>query len=213
MARRTESLCCRMIGVGFGAESTAGRGLAARATAGTPMEGASVSSTGLSGLWAVRGSFLKRPGYEAFRGVLAKLRIELPPARPVVVRTKVFQESFPAMTFGECVRRSERYVIRLNANMDQDTAIETLCYELGSPVGDERMAAKEVPIHLQHLHNRVGGPASVCLGVQLGLLRRVHMFQGSARASLALHASSAVTGGRWPAVGAATQVPLPCSPS
>ena len=209
MDRRTESLCCRMIGVGFGAESTAGRGLAARATAGTPMEGASVSSTGLSGLWAVRGSFLKRPGYEAFRGVLAKLRIELPPARPVVVRTK----SFSDQTLGECVRRPERFVIRLNAKMDQDTAIETLCYELGSPVGDERMAAKEVPIHLQHLHNRVGGPASVCLGVQLGLLRRVHMFQGSARASSALHASSAVTGGRWPAVGAATQVPLPCSPS
>ena len=176
MARRTESLCCRMIGVGIEAESTAGHGLAARATAGASIEGASVSSTGLSGLWAVRGSFLKRPGYEAFRSVLARLRLELPPARPVVVRTKVFQEIYPAMTFGECVRRSERYVIRLNAKMEQNMAIETLCYELGSPVGDERMAAKEVPIHLQHLHNRVGGPASVCLGVQLGLLRRVHMF-------------------------------------
>jgi hypothetical protein len=45
------------------------------------------------------------------------------------------------------------------------------------------------------------------------LLRRVHMLQGSARASSAPHASSAVTGGRWPAVGAATEVPLPTSPS
>ncbi len=88
-----------------------------------------MSSAGLPGLWAVRGSFLKRPGYEAFRGVLATLRLELPPARPVVVRTKVFQESFPAMTFGECVRSSERYVIRLNAKMDQNMAIETLCHE------------------------------------------------------------------------------------
>ena len=33
------------------------------------------------------------------------------------------------MTFGECVRRSERYVIRLNAKMDQNMAIETLCHE------------------------------------------------------------------------------------
>ena len=129
MARRIESLCCRMIGVGSGAESTEGHGLGARATAGASIEGASVSSTGLSGLWVVRGSFLKRPGYEAFRGVLAKLRLELPPARPVVVRTKVFQEIYPAMTFGECVRRSERYVIRLNAKMDQNMAIETLCHE------------------------------------------------------------------------------------
>jgi hypothetical protein len=129
MAKHAESLCCRMIGVGSGAESTAAHGLAARATAGPSIEGASVSSTGLSGLWAVRGSFLKRPGYEAFRGDLARLRLELPPARPVVVRTKVFPESFPAMTFGECVRRSERYVIRLNAKMDQNMAIETLCHE------------------------------------------------------------------------------------
>jgi hypothetical protein len=118
-----------MIGVDIGVASTAGHGLAARATAGASIEGASVSSTGLPGLWAVRGSFLKRPGYEAFRSVLAKLRVELPPARPVVVRTKVFQERFPAMTFGECVRRSERYVIRLNAKMDQNMAIETLCHE------------------------------------------------------------------------------------
>ncbi len=92
-----------MIGVGTWAESTAGLGPAAGMAAGV----AGVSSAGLSGLWVVRGSFLKRPGYEAFRGVLARLRLELPPARPVVVRTKVFQESFPAMTFGECVRRSE----------------------------------------------------------------------------------------------------------
>ena len=107
-----------MIGVGIGPESTAGHGTAALAPTEMAIKGASVSSTGLSGLWAVRGSFLKRPGYEAFRSVLARLRFELPPARPVVVRTKVFQESFPAMTFGDCVRRSERYVIRLNAKMD-----------------------------------------------------------------------------------------------
>jgi hypothetical protein len=129
MARHAESLCCRMIGFGIGVESTAGHGLAARATEGASIEGASVSSAGLPGLWAVRGSFLKRPGYEAFRGVLARLRVELPPARPVVVRTKIFQEIYPAMTFGECVRRSERYVIRLNAKMDQNMAIETLCHE------------------------------------------------------------------------------------
>ena len=129
MARHAESLCCRMIGAGIGAESTAGHGTAALAPTEMAIKGASVSSTGLSGLWAVRGSFLKRPGYEAFRSVLARLRFELPPARPVVVRTKVFQESFPAMTFGECVRRSERYVIRLNAKMDQNMAIETLCHE------------------------------------------------------------------------------------
>jgi hypothetical protein len=120
-----ESLCCRMIGVGTWAESAAGHGLAA----GMAARVAGVSSAGLSGLWAVKGSFLKRPGYEAFRGVLARLRVELPPARPVVVRTKVFQESFPAMTFGECVRSSERYVIRLNTKMDQNMAIETLLHE------------------------------------------------------------------------------------
>ena len=33
------------------------------------------------------------------------------------------------MTFGECVRRPERFVIRLNTKMDQNMAIETLLHE------------------------------------------------------------------------------------
>ena len=129
MTNRIESLCCRMVGVGIGAESMASCGLAAKHSAGMATGSAGVSSAGLSGLWGVSDSFLKRPSYETFRKVLAMLREDLPPAHPVVIRTKVFRESFPAMTFGECVRRPERFVIRLNTKMDQNMAIETLLHE------------------------------------------------------------------------------------
>jgi hypothetical protein len=132
-------------------------------------------------------SFLKRQGYKAFGSVLAKLRVELAPARPVIIRKKVFQESFPAMTFGECVRRPERFVIRLNARMDQNMAIETLCYEPDTPVGEELMAANELLLHLQHLRNRLGSLPDVGFGIGGLWLRRVHMLQGSARPSSALH--------------------------
>jgi hypothetical protein len=78
-------------------------------------------------------------------------------------------------------------VIRLNAKMDQNMAIETLCYEPDTPVGEELMAANELLLHLQHLGDGLCSLANVGVGVGGLWLRCVHMLQGSARASSALH--------------------------
>ena len=71
-----------MVGVGIGAESMASCGLAAKHSVGMATGIAGVRSAGLSGLWGVSDSFLKRPGYETFRKVLAMLRVELSPTCP-----------------------------------------------------------------------------------------------------------------------------------
>lgn len=44
---------------------------------------------------------------------------------PVVVRTAWLPDSL----LGECVRRRQRFVVRLNDKMGEDQAIEVLCHE------------------------------------------------------------------------------------
>lgn len=70
-------------------------------------------------------SFLERPGWGAFRRVLAGLRELCPAAEPVVVRTSWL----PGNILGECIRRRARFVVRLNNQMAQEQAIETLLHE------------------------------------------------------------------------------------
>lgn len=80
---------------------------------------------GFAGAIHSHGSFLKRPGWDAFKEVVAILRERCPAAKPVVIRTS----SLPAATLGECIRRRERFVVRLNKNLDEPLAVETLCHE------------------------------------------------------------------------------------
>ena len=77
--------------------------------------------------WSIGGnkSFLRRPGWGAFRRVVADLREHCPAAKPVVVRTSWM----PRNVLGECIRRRHRFVIRLNNRMDQAQAIETTLHE------------------------------------------------------------------------------------
>lgn len=70
-------------------------------------------------------SFLRRPGWAAFRAVLTGLRSLCPAAMPVVIRTAWL----PDTLLGECVRRQHRFVVRLNDQMREDQAIEVLCHE------------------------------------------------------------------------------------
>jgi len=72
-----------------------------------------------------RGSFLTRPGWDAFRVTVASLREYCPAAKPVVIRTAWL----PITILGECIRRRERFVVRLNRDMDEPMAVETLCHE------------------------------------------------------------------------------------
>ena len=74
---------------------------------------------------SARRSFLERPDWGAFRSVLAVLRETCPPAKPVIVRTSWL----PQTVLGECIRRPERYVIRLNDTMPENIAVETLLHE------------------------------------------------------------------------------------
>ncbi len=96
-------LCCRRVGAVPAAGLVRAYGAHSRATA----------------------SFLRRPGWNVFRDVLAGLRKSCPAAKPVVVRTAWL----PPTTLGECIRRPRRFVVRLNRDMTQDAAIETLCHE------------------------------------------------------------------------------------
>ena len=70
-------------------------------------------------------SFLRRPGWGAFRRVVADLRQLCPAAKPVVVRTAWLAPEI----LGECIRRRQRFVIRLNNQLRQDQAVEVLCHE------------------------------------------------------------------------------------
>ena len=74
---------------------------------------------------ASRESFMRRPSFGNFRRVLGHLRERCPAAKPVVVRTAWLEEG----TAGECVRRPERFVIRLNSYLDEQGAIETVLHE------------------------------------------------------------------------------------
>jgi hypothetical protein len=88
--------------------------------AGTP----TASSRGGTSV-ALRFSFLRRPGWTIFRTVLAGLRKHCPAAMPVVVRTSWLSSD----TLGRCARRKARFVIALNANMNEHDAVETLIHE------------------------------------------------------------------------------------
>lgn len=70
-------------------------------------------------------SFLQRPGWGEFRKILVGLREFCPPAKPVIVRTSWL----PPDILGECRRGPSRFVIRLNNQLRQDQAIETLLHE------------------------------------------------------------------------------------
>lgn len=84
-------------------------------------------SPGLAGghTSGVSQSFHERRGWGAFRRVLAGLRELCPAAKPVVVRTSWL----PGNILGECIRRRARFVVRLNNQMAQEQAIETLLHE------------------------------------------------------------------------------------
>ncbi len=70
-------------------------------------------------------SFLRRTGWQEFKGVLAGLRAQCPTAMPVVVRTSWL----PDTILGQCIRRRHRFVVSLNDGMDQPQAIECLLHE------------------------------------------------------------------------------------
>ena len=74
---------------------------------------------------ALHASFLRRPGWTIFRTVLAGLRRHCPAAMPVVVRTSWLSSD----TLGRCSRRKSRFVIALNAAMNEHDAVETLIHE------------------------------------------------------------------------------------
>jgi hypothetical protein len=69
--------------------------------------------------------FQRRPAWEGFRKVLLGLRELCPPAKPVIVRTSWL----PRDVLGECRRSRARFVVRLNNQLRQDQAIETLLHE------------------------------------------------------------------------------------
>jgi hypothetical protein len=77
------------------------------------------------GIPASRRSFTAGPQFGSFRRVLAHLRIACPAAKPVVIRTSWL----PGGTLGECVRRPERFVVRLSDELDEQMAVEVLCHE------------------------------------------------------------------------------------
>ena len=73
----------------------------------------------------VGASFLQRSTWTEFRAVLAGLRDQCPTAMPVVVRTSWLPETI----LGQCIRRRQRFVVRLNENMGEPQAVEVLCHE------------------------------------------------------------------------------------
>lgn len=72
-----------------------------------------------------RRSFTAGVGFGTFKRVLGHLRVHLPAAQPVVVRTSWLADE----TLGECVRRPKKFVIRLNDELTEHLAIEVLCHE------------------------------------------------------------------------------------
>ena len=76
-------------------------------------------------------SFLRRPSFAGFRGVLRGLRKHCPAAYPVVIRTS----RLPSGVEGFCKRRRNRFVIHLGASLTQATAIDTLLHEWSHALG------------------------------------------------------------------------------
>jgi len=72
-----------------------------------------------------RVSFLRRKDWRSFAATLRCLREKCVTAQPVIVRTSWL----PPDTLGECVRRKERFVVRLNRAMTEVQAVETLLHE------------------------------------------------------------------------------------
>jgi hypothetical protein len=72
-----------------------------------------------------RTSFVAGPGFSHFKEVLAHLRETCPPAKPVIVRTSWLRSG----NLRECIRRPERFVIRLSEHLDEVMAVEVLCHE------------------------------------------------------------------------------------
>ena len=91
-----------------------------RASIGSPL--AIPAATGALGPGV---SFLQRSTWAEFRAVLAGLRDQCPTAMPVVVRTSWL----PDTILGQCIRRRQRFVVRLNEEMGEPQAIEVLCHE------------------------------------------------------------------------------------
>lgn len=76
-------------------------------------------------LEALRGSFLTDPGCAGFRSLLGCLREFCPAGKPVVVRSAWLAQDIA----GECTRTAQRFVIRLNRDLDEQMAIEALVHE------------------------------------------------------------------------------------
>ena len=70
-------------------------------------------------------SFRSDGGFGTFQGVLGYLREHCPAAQPVIIRSAWLADE----TAGECVRRPKRFVIRLNRNLSEAMAVETLLHE------------------------------------------------------------------------------------
>lgn len=70
-------------------------------------------------------NFRSDGGFGAFQGVLGYLREHCPAAQPVIIRSAWLADE----TAGECVRRPKRFVIRLNRNLSEAIAVETLLHE------------------------------------------------------------------------------------
>ena len=69
--------------------------------------------------------FVRRPNWRIFPVVLAGLRQHCPAAMPVVVR----MSWLPSDTLGRCARRKSRFVVALNAAMNEHDAVDTLLHE------------------------------------------------------------------------------------
>ena len=89
------------------------------------MELASAGSTESPRPLGLRRSFVADPAFGTFRRVLAHFRGFCPAPRPVVVRSSWL----PDGTIGECVRRPEKFVIRLSHELNEHMAVEALCHE------------------------------------------------------------------------------------
>ena len=122
MAREFRVLCCRRLGPTCA--HAAGQAWVPGAV-GKGGDWFGHDSAGFDAYDEVPMSFAARPEFTHYREVLAGLRKQCPAAKPVVVRTAWL----PPTTLGECGRRRERFVIRLNRDQSQAQAVETLCHE------------------------------------------------------------------------------------
>ena len=122
MAREREFLCCRRLG--FAGVDPVGQSMK-QGPRERQVDWLHGTPAGPTLAHAARKNFSGRPEFEHFREVLARLRKNCPAAKPVVVRTAWL----PPTTLGECSRRRERFVIRLNRHQSQEQAVETLCHE------------------------------------------------------------------------------------